>query len=344
MASTKPKRHRWESLSDHRLLELSISELNLNIEDTVIPARMNRLYQELHRHGLNFRPHYWLSDEWFSPVDIPGVAVPFYLAHPRLMRLEDRMMLEVEGGTESSCMKLIRHEAGHALDTAFRLHRRRRFREAFGRASLPYPEVYHVRPLSKRFVLHLDWWYAQSHPSEDFAETFATWLLPKQRWRKQYMGWPAMKKLLAVEDLAATIAHERPKVQSRRRYHPLRSIHKTLRSYYQEKQDRYGSSTPEIFDRDLRRLFSVKEGRGRTRSASAFLRRSAPAIRSAVARVTGEHPYIVNHVLREMAVRARKLDLVLNRSEVTLQTETAVLVSMRTLSFIHKTGRLLIPL
>ena len=27
--------------------------------------------------------------------------------------------------------------------------------------------------------MHLDPWYAQSHPDEDFAETFAVWLTPE---------------------------------------------------------------------------------------------------------------------------------------------------------------------
>ena len=106
----------------------------------------------------------WLAEEWFSPDGIPGIAVPFYLAHPRLMRLERRMMRQVEGGNTNWMMRILRHEVGHAIDTAYRLRRRARWREMFGPASLPYPESYRARPGSRRFVQHLGDWYAQAIP------------------------------------------------------------------------------------------------------------------------------------------------------------------------------------
>src|SRR5256885_16453644 len=80
--------------------------------------------------------------------------------------------------------RILRHEAGHALDNAYRLRRRKRWRAVFGPASLPYPARYRARPGSRRYVHHLGEWYAQAHPSEDFAETFAVWLTPKSGWRK----------------------------------------------------------------------------------------------------------------------------------------------------------------
>ena len=162
----------------------------MQIQGTPLEGRIEKLYEELTARQLRFRPHCWLSEEWFSPDGTPGIAIPFYLAHPRLARLERKMMLEVEGGTNESCLKILRHEAGHALDTAYRLHRRQEYRRLFGRYSDPYPEFYQPRPFSRRYVLHLDLWYAQSHPVEDFAETFAVWLRPLSRWRTQYKGWP----------------------------------------------------------------------------------------------------------------------------------------------------------
>ena len=143
----------------------------------------------------------WLSEEWFSPDGVPGIAVPFYLAHPRLERLERRMMRNVEGGSAESAMRILRHEAGHAIDTAYRLRRRKRWREVFGPASLPYPDTYKARPGSRRYVQHLGEWYAQSHPCEDFAETFAVWLKPNSSWRRTYAQWPAFHKLEFVDEL-----------------------------------------------------------------------------------------------------------------------------------------------
>ena len=79
------------------------------------------LADELEARGVTFRPHYWLSDEWFTPDGVPGVAIPFYLAHPRLAKLELAQMLEVEGGDATSCLRILRHEVGHAIDNAYEL-------------------------------------------------------------------------------------------------------------------------------------------------------------------------------------------------------------------------------
>ena len=168
---------------------------------------MRRLYRELDKRQIGFRPHVWLSEEWFSPDGVPGIAVPFYLAHPRLERLERRMMRNVEGGSAESAMRILRHEAGHAIDTAYRLRRRKRWREVFGPASLPYPDTYRARPGSRRYVQHLGEWYAQAHPCEDFAETFAVWLKPNSSWRRTYAQWPAFHKLEFVDELLT----ERPR-------------------------------------------------------------------------------------------------------------------------------------
>ena len=145
--------------------------------------RVERLHGALALAGLRFRPSVWLSTAWFSPDGVPGFAVPFFLAHPRLAALERAHMFEVEGATREDCARLLRHEAGHALDTAYRLHRRADWREHFGRASEPYRRGYVPRPDSRHYVHHLQGYYAQSHPFEDFAETFAVWLGSRGRWR-----------------------------------------------------------------------------------------------------------------------------------------------------------------
>jgi hypothetical protein len=174
----------WERLEDDALLRLKFSDLRLRVEDSMVAPDVERLRRELASRGLGFKPHVWFSTEWFSPDGVPGIAVPFYVAHPRLRRLEQRMIGEVEGGTRKWRLRILRHEAGHALDSAYRLRRRKDWREVFGPASRPYRRDYAVRPDSRRHVLHLGYWYAQSHPTEDFAETFAVWLQPKARWRR----------------------------------------------------------------------------------------------------------------------------------------------------------------
>jgi hypothetical protein len=179
----------WARWSNERLLDLRLRDLGLAIEGTWLEDCVAELYGELASRGIALRPHVWLSHEWFSPAGVPGIAVPFYLAHPRLMRLERSQMLEVEGGTREECLRILRHECGHAIQHAYLVHRRRRWRELFGRSSQPYPDLYRPNPASRRFVQHLRLFYAQSHPDEDFAETFAVWLQPRHLWRRRYAGW-----------------------------------------------------------------------------------------------------------------------------------------------------------
>ncbi|MCA9136122.1 MAG: putative zinc-binding metallopeptidase, partial [Planctomycetales bacterium] len=259
---------RLSSMTDEELLDMRICDLKLSIAGTSLEARIDQLNSELAARGLNFRPHCWLSDDWFSPDDIPGIAIPFYLAHPRLIRLERKQLLEVEGGTKQWCMKILRHEAGHAIDTAFKIRRKSRYRELFGKASLPYREFYRPNPQSRDFVLHLDMWYAQAHPVEDFAETFAVWLPTKSRWKARYRNWPAMKKLCYVDEFMHSIKHKTPPVQSKKTIEPLSSIRRTLRTHYQRKREHYGMNYPNVFDKDLRKLFSCDRSHRRNPTAA----------------------------------------------------------------------------
>lgn len=325
----------WVELSNDELLELRLSDLGLKIEGTIIEPRIERLYAELQARGLEFRPHFWLSEEWFTPDGVPGIAVPFYLAHPRLMKLERRQMLEVEGGTREWCLRILRHEAGHAIDNAYRLHRRRAWQETFGRSSEPYPEFYNPKPYSKKFVLHLDSWYAQSHPAEDFAETFAVWLKPDSRWRKRYAGWPALKKLEYVDTLMAEIADSAPPVRSRAHIEPISQVKKTLREHYEAKRARYGTDYPVFYERDLRQLFSDSPKHARNESAAAFLRRIRPEIRKRCAQWTGTHEYTIDQVLQEMIARCRQLRLRLDRSERQAKQDATVLLTVQTMNYLH---------
>jgi hypothetical protein len=325
----------WAGLSDEELLDLRFCDLGLRIPGTELEARREQLYAELAERGLTFRPHCWLSYEWFSPVGIPGFAIPFYLAHRRLARLEDRMMLEVEGGTKRWCMQLMRHETGHAYETAYRLNRRARWRKLFGRSSKPYPEYYNPRPFSRSHVLHLEWWYAQSHPSEDFAETFAVWLTPGSDWRKRYKGWTALRKLEYVDELMTEIAGTRPTLRSRAHEQPVSQLRTTLREHYKRRQRKYGTDYPDFYKRDLAKVFSASPDRKDLPAASSFLRRIGPELRNVVANWTGEHPYTVGQVLKEMRLCCRELGLRVDRPAEEAKLQLAVLLTMQTTSFIH---------
>lgn len=326
---------RWERLTDEALLDTRLCDLGLSLEKSDVWDRVLQLNEDLAHRGLRFRPHYWLSNEWFSPDGVPGIALPFYLACARLRRLEEKMMLEVEGGTKTWCMQLLRHETGHAIQTAYRLHRRTAWRKLFGRSTKPYPATYSPKPFSRKYVLHLDWWYAQSHPSEDFAETFAVWLRPGSSWRKQYKNWPAMRKLEYVDALMTEIADMPPPVKSREQTDSLATLRHTLREHYREKQQLYESDYPEFYDRDLRRIFPENGEQRRGMPASTLLRRIGPDLRNRLASWTGEHAYVIDQVMKEMICRCRELDLRVSRTLDEIRIETAILLTMQVTNFLQ---------
>jgi hypothetical protein len=268
------------------------------------------LYAELERRGIRFKPHVWLSTEWFSPDGIPGIAVPFFVAHPRLRRLERREMGEVEGGSRHWRQRILRHEAGHALDTAYGLRRSAGWREVFGKASKPYPRDYAVRPGSRRYVLHLGHWYAQSHPTEDFAETFAVWLQPKARWRREYQGWPALRKLEYVDELMQQIAGCPPRNRERSVVAPLAEYQRTLGEHYKRKHSSF-EHIEKRYDAWLRDAFVDRNLHPRAPRLSRFIRETRGELRQSLIRRTGVGSYLVDHVIETVRRRARELDLAL---------------------------------
>lgn len=332
------RRFRWARLSDDALLDLRICDLEVSLEHTWLETCVRRLHDELERRGLRLRPHAWLSDEWFSPEGVPGIAVPFYLAHPRLMKLERSQLLEVEGGNTRECMQIMRHEAGHAFQHAYRLHRRRRWQQLFGKSSKTYPEYYRPNPTSKRHVQHLRLWYAQAHPDEDFAETFAVWLRPRSDWRRRYAEWPALRKLEYVDELMAEIGDRTPPVRSRARVDPVHRIRRTLREHYDERRERYSVERPTVWDRDLRRLFSDDPAHARHQAASTFLRRHRGEIRRRVARWTGEYQFTLDTVLEDMIERCKELGLRTVGAERELEIDFAVLLTVKTMHFLYSEG------
>lgn len=325
----------WADWPDEKLLDLRLCDLRVTMKGSQIEDHICQLNEELAAHGLLFRPHFWLSEEWFSPDGIPGIAVPFYLAHPRLARLELAQMLEVEGGTADSCLRILRHEAGHALENAYRLRRRRDRQSVFGRSTQSYPKYYTPKPYSKSYVLHLDMWYAQSHPDEDFAETFAVWLTPRSQWRLRYAGWPAMKKLEYMDGLMTSLAGARPPVRTRERVDPISGLRKTLREYYAEKRKRFGVDHPTFYDRDLRRLFSDQPMFKSNQTAAGFVQRLRKQIRRHVAKWTGEYQYTIDRLLDDMMRRCRELDLHVAGPEEQVRMEFTVLLTLQTMNYLH---------
>lgn len=338
-AEDSSKSPSWLALNDQQLLDVPICELGLSIEHSPHLVQMrDQLYSELASRDLTIRPHVWLSDEWFVPDGVPGIAIPFYMASPRLMRLERKQMLEVEGGSKPWCMRILRHEAGHAIDIAFRLHRRKRYREVFGRYNDPYPEYYRPKPRSKNYVQHLEPWYAQSHPAEDFAETFAVWLQSrsKRQLHTRYKGWKALEKISFVDDLMKDIAGKKAPVKSRVKVDPVHKLKHTLRTHYEERHARYDINYPTSFDQDLKKLFAQPAKTRRNKTAAAFLERNRSKFCRDVAQWTGEYQYNINQVIRVMIDRCRSMDLRVPADNRELERDTLLMLTVHTMNYLYR--------
>jgi hypothetical protein len=334
--SRAKRRFPWATWSTERLLQLRVKDLGLTIEGTWLEPRIDSLYETLERRGFRLRPHIWLSEEWFSPQGVPGFAIPFYLAHPRLIRLERSQMLDVEGGTRDEFTRIMRHETGHAIQHGYQLQRRHEWQRLFGKSSKRYPDYYRPNPTSKRYVQHLRLWYAQSHPDEDFAETFAAWLTPEADWKTRYADWPALKKLEYMDELMKELAGHPPRRVSRRKLAPLPSIKKTLRQHYDRKRAHYGYEYPNFYDRDLRRMFAeAADAPKGSPPATRFLGKIRKDVCRRVSRWTGEYRYTIDRVFEDMIRRCRELNLRLTKPEDEARLEFTILLTVQTMNYLH---------
>ena len=317
----------WAGLRDEELLELRISRLGLTLAGTPLEALIQQLHGELTAKGLVFHPPCELGDEWFVPVGLPVIFVPFFLAHERLRQLERRIILDVEGEAPEAFMQLIRHEAAHAYSYAYRFVRKAKWQQTFGKSSdEETPSFYRPRPYSRSFVVHLDDWYAQAHPDEDFAETFAVWLTPGLDWRARYRGWPALRKLEYVDELMRSLAGKPPQPLPRYKAAEHAGLGLKLKTYYARKRKEYEHSFPDFYDKDLRQLFDAHAGTEGRVKASVYLRRHQRELERAVCQWTNENKYRVNALFRKLIARCGELDLYAGRRDLEVPVYVSTLV------------------
>jgi hypothetical protein len=300
----------WEKLSDEKILQMRVRDLNLKIEGSPIEPLVSRLYNELDAKDISFHPPCYLADEWLCPDRIPIIGIPFFLAHPRLKRIERKMMVEVEGGTERAFMKLIRHECGHALNYAYKLYSKTRWRQLFGSFTAKYSDSYYCQPYSRRFVIHLRGNYAQSHPDEDFAETFAVWLTPSGRWQEKYRNWPAVKKLKYIDRLMPKINSSKPLITASGNLPWSASrMTSTLSAYYDRKRKALGTGFYGFYDDSLKEIFKSKQSDTMAQKASTFLRLNRRTLVDHVAQWTGHPKYHIYQLFNILIARCEALRL-----------------------------------
>ncbi|MFI5257485.1 MAG: putative zinc-binding metallopeptidase [Gemmatimonadales bacterium] len=296
----------WD-LERAELLGRRISELGLVIDGSRVERLVARLHDELRERGIAFRPPVYLSDQWGCPDGTPVIGVPFYLADARLERIEAEHAGTIESDEEA--MRYLRHEAGHAVNYAFRLYERPEFAALFGDYARPYDEHYRADPLSRDHVRHILGWYAQKHPDEDFAETFAVWLTPELDWRTEYAGWGALRKLTWMDEIMGEIALFAPEAPSPAHDDlPVESMNWTLAEHYAE-DERLPVGDARQFDRDLRRVFATATDASAGEPASGFLRRHEGELVARISYWAGVAPSAVRSLVRALADRTATLDL-----------------------------------
>ncbi len=232
-SSESPKKadNRIIEIRLRELLSQRICDLPLAIKNTRLETFINQLFHELERAGISFKPKSYLTDGWGCPNRVPVIGIPFYLADQKLCNLQAKLIgVKVEDDEE--VMMFLRHEAGHAFNYAYRLYRKLEWRRLFGRFSQPYKDDYAVVPFSPRFVHHFSGWYAQRHPDDDFAETFAVWLTPDSEWQKRYNGTQALAKLLYVDKMARKYGQQPPVITEGKLDMPLQEMTMTLDEWF----------------------------------------------------------------------------------------------------------------
>lgn len=329
----------WEEERD-ALLGRKISELGLSMRGTRVERLVDTLYAELAAKSIAFRPVVYLSDQWGCPDGVPVIGVPFYLVDERLERIEAEMSAGVEDDIEA--MRYLRHECGHAVNYAFRLYEEPEWRATFGAFSRPYRERYRADPFSREYVRHILGWYAQKHPDEDFAETFAVWMSPDIDWRAEYAGWPALAKLEYVDRAMEQLRDQSPaSPQLTDDDLPVEAMHYTIAQHYAEGADAVPIADDRQFDGDLRRIFATAADAPRGDAARSFIQQHYREIVSRIAYWTSESPSVVRSLIDHLARRAGELDLRIGTLEASTLIEltafgTAVVMNHR---YTHTLGR-----
>jgi hypothetical protein len=317
------------------LLPIPIKQLGLKLEGSPIERYVEQLFKELEAKGLqHFRPAFYLTSEWGCPSEEPIIGVPFYLADPRLGAIESAVN-DIEN--EREIMMYMRHEAGHAFNYAYELYKTDEWRETFGPFRRPYREQYRFVPFSRNFVRHIAGWYAQKHPDEDFAESFAVWLTPRSNWREKYKSWAAIKKLRYVDRVAHDLGSTPP-------VRPLGETDFTVADMKETIEEFYRSNTADesqvledlALDVDLDDIFLAADdvAEDRRRKASEVVSEHRKEIVDKVSYWTGARRSLVKTLVEAIARKVDELSLVVDKNRESEQiVELTVYITTLMMNF-----------
>jgi hypothetical protein len=294
------------------LLRRRIDRLGLKLEGSPVARFVRQLQKELRAKGiLRFRAVCYLTDEWGCPDREPIIGIPFYLADPKLASLEKRMN-DLEDSRK--IMMYLRHEAGHAFNYAYKLYDTPRWRQLFGPFRRPYREDYKPVPFSRRYVRHMEGWYAQKHPDEDFAETFAVYLTPGSRWRTRYHGWPALKKLQYVDRIVRRVGVKEPLVDQGRTDVTVSQMRLTVQDFYRKAARHHRAEVKLALVGDMADIFRRPWGKeDGLIPAAQMLQRHRFELTDKIAYWTGVKREVVRSLVEVMIRHCRERKLVARR-------------------------------
>ena len=321
-----------DAANPQSLVDTRVCDLGLAIEGSSVEKFVKQLYRELEQKKiLKFRPACYLTDEWGCPSGEPVIGIPFYLARPDVAQIEKENN-DLESDRE--IMMYLRHEAGHAFNYAYKLHRTPEWKQLFGPYRRPYRENYRPVLFSKDYVRYLPGWYAQKHPDEDFAETFAVWLTPRSGWRKKYRGWGAIAKLRYMDRIARELGNADP---LRKRGSPditAAEMEMTVGEFYRNSTDQI-PLLDVTQDADLTAMFNASKKSKSAQPAEAFLREHRKIIVDHIARWTAMQRPAVKKLMDSIEKRSGELGLMIDRkkeaeylSEITVFVTTLVMTHL----------------
>ena len=324
------------------ILSKPIRQLGLKVEGSPLERFVQQLYKELDAKGLHrFHPKCYLTDEWGCPNMEPVIGIPFYLADPQLQRLEAEMN-DIEDARQ--IMMYLRHEAGHAFNYAYALFKTKEWRSLFGPFRRPYRDNYKPVAFSRQFVRHMEGWYAQKHPDEDFAETFAVWLTPRSNWRKRYQGWSAMKKLLYMDRIGRKFGDSDPVVARGDTDFTVEEMEVTVGEFYRGGLEQQLSPGELPLDTDLRDIFNISRRRRKNvRPAVELLRENRKVLVDKVTYWTGVQRPLVKKLVETIETKVGDLDL---RADIKCEreylTEVSVYATALAMTYITR-GKFVLP-
>lgn len=321
-----------------------LRDLGLTIRSTPLEKVLQDFQRELKQRGLTrVEPKFYLSTEWGVPFGTISIAIPFYLARADLTKLQAEYGDLVEGEGPADVLRYLRHEMGHVLNYAYKLYEEAEWIRHFGDINQEYEEVYRPRPFHPDYVRHLPGWYAQKHPDEDWAETFAVWLTPVLDWRRRYAGAPVALAKLDYCDRTVNLLRDRePLVLEEELDEDITAIGSSLDDFYQEHVPPGGDAPPEVDDA-LQTIFGSlpaamdPSAQGR-HCAAVLIRRLEHTLANEVYRWTAYFPEHTRVLLRHLAGRAESLRLVYPaKREADATTALTAFVTALALSSLGKT-------